>query len=305
MFQKGISDEFVQALKNWGHWKDVIDDSDLFVAIRYEYVNIYFQGCSIFKISHRNGQLIPETHYKFLVSPNVMNPYVPWKDERPQVEDRLGEILINKFDLRSLKRSARWYAEAEKTALHQILKANKNVVDVEVALSHEAGDEAACECAEGKSRRVADRIDFAAIQKMDGKPCIVFFEAKRFDNRDLKSKEGDPRVFDQVRKYEKFIKDNASAIETSYRRVCQNLVDLAPNRAHDLVKRVAGDPGQLLVDTNLRLVVFGFDDDQRVGKVWSKHRRKLEDLLGKRLLLKGSPNEFTAGISKYSLKAAA
>jgi hypothetical protein len=300
MFEKGINDEFVRALKGWEHWKDVIDDNGLFVAIRREYINIYFQGCSIFRISHRNGELIPETHYKYLVSPNVVNPYISWKGGRPQVEDRVSEILINRFDLASLKKSARWYAEAEKVGLHQILKSNRNVIDVEITLSHESEEEAPVEDQTRKVRRVADRIDFAAMQKRDGKPCVVFFEAKRFDNNELKSKKGDPRVFGQIRRYEKFIRDNASAIGASYRRVCQNLLDLAPDRAHDAVKRVAESPEQLLVDSNLRLVVFGFDDDQRVGKVWKRHRAKLYNHFNDRLLLKGSASEFTAGISKYS-----
>jgi len=203
-----------------------------------------------------------------------------------------------------LKRSARWYAEAEKTGLHQILKSNRNVIDVEITLSHQSDEEAAVEEGKGQARRVADRIDFAAIQERGDKPYIVFFEAKRFDNSELKSKEGDPRVFGQVRRYEKFIKDNASAIGTSYKRVCHNLLDLAPDRAYSSVKKVAESTDQLSVDTDLRLLVFGFDDDQRVGKVWNKHRTKLYNYFNDLLLLKGSASEFTAGISDKSLKVA-
>ena len=47
-----------------------------------------------------------------------------------------------------------------------------------------------------KGSQVADRIDFAAIQRKDGKPCIVFFEAKRFDNGELRSRKFEPPVIE-------------------------------------------------------------------------------------------------------------
>ncbi len=85
---------------------------DLFIGIRKEYINIYFQGCSLFKISYKE-ELLFETHYKYLVRPKLKNPYVSWVDDRP-ARDRVNEILIDSFDLDSLKKSSSWYAEAEK-----------------------------------------------------------------------------------------------------------------------------------------------------------------------------------------------
>ena len=52
----------------------------------------------------------------------------------------------------------------------------------------EPGEQVATEARKGEGRRVADRIDFAAIQEKDGIPIIVFFEAKRFVNKKLRSK---------------------------------------------------------------------------------------------------------------------
>ena len=151
--------------------------------------------------------------------------------------------------------------------------------------------------AEGK--RAADRIDYAAIQrKTDGRPSIVFFEAKRFDNKELRSGKGDPSVIGQTNKYKEFIVENLPDFRKSYGRVCQNLVDLGLPRIDPLVKEAAANPGQLEVDPDVRLVDFGFDEDQRDGGVWKKHKTKLDEHFGKRLLLKGSPSEFTGGISK-------
>lgn len=45
-------------------------------------------------------------------------------------------------------------------------------------------------------------------------------------------------------------------------------------------------------------MVFGYDRDQKTGKVWQKHRKVIEKKLGKsRVLLKGHSKEFTKGIS--------
>jgi hypothetical protein len=251
MFNRGVSKEFVQALKKWGHWEEILNDSDLFVAIRDGHVNIYYQGCSIFKITHRNGQLTPETHYKYLVSPNAQNPYVLWKGDRPAIEDRVKEILIHGFDLASLKIASSAYAGDEKEGVHDILKSNRNVVDVEIALSPEAEDEEAAQARKEKGRRVADRIDFAAIQGRDGKACIVFFEAKRFDNSELRSRKHEPAVFEQIRKYEMFIKNNRPEMERSYRSVSKNMAELVQaNRYDPLVNEVADSQGDFVPSFN-------------------------------------------------------
>ncbi len=298
MFKRGISGSFVKALKGWNHWEEIIKDPDLFVAIRDKYINIYFQGCSLFKISYKE-HLVLETHYKYLIRPSAKHPYVSWVGDSPAIEDLVNEIFVEALDVQALKKSSGWYAQREKTGLHKILKCNGNVIDVEVALSPESEDEADTAESGVEGRRAADRIDFAAIQKRDGKPCIVFFEAKRFENKELRSQTHEPRVIEQAERYKDFIDKHLPDFERSYGRVCKSLVDLGLPRVDPLVVEVAHNPEYLDVDPDIRLVVFDFDQDQRVGKKWKEHREALEKYFGDRLLLKGSPSEFTAGISKY------
>jgi hypothetical protein len=289
VFTKGISDKFVAALLDWKHWKEIITDRDLFLAIRNESVNIYFQGCSIFKISFQEKRLNIETHYKYLLNPDVKKPYISWNGEGPAIsDDRLRKIFVSKFDVGSLKKSSSRYAGDEKRGVHSILKSNKNIIDVEVALS---------------SSGIADRIDFAALQRKgkDDEARIVFFEAKRFDNPELSSRpSNEPRVIKQIGKYETFITDYKEEIADSYRRICQNLTKLVPDRCDPLVFQVAdiGNPLELAVDSDVRLVVFGYDADQDEGTVWRPHKDKLRTRFKSYFLLKGSPDEFSSGISK-------
>jgi hypothetical protein len=298
MFNRGISEDFVEALKGWNHWEEIINDPDLFVAIRDEYINIYFQGCSLFKISYKE-QLVLETHYKYLVRPIANHPYVAWVGDSPAIGDLIDEVFVNVFDVEVLKRSSSSFAQPEKTGLHKILKCNGNVIDVEVALSPEPEGDAYTADASIEGRRAADRIDFAAIQKRDGKPCIVFFEAKRFENKELRSETHEPRVIEQAKRYKDFIDKHLLDFRRSYGRVCKNLLDLGLPRVDPLVVEAAGNPEHPQVDSDIRLLVFDFDQDQRDGKKWNEHKKPLEKYFEDRLLLKGSPSEFTAGIGKY------
>jgi hypothetical protein len=71
------------------------------------------------------------------------------------------------------------------------------------------------------------------------------------------------------------------------------------------VKEVADRPEQLTVDSEVRLVVFGYSRDEDKGEVWKEHKKILHEHFKDRLLMKGNPHGFTHGISKYSLKVAA
>jgi hypothetical protein len=305
MFKRGISDEFVQALRNWPHWGRIVKEGQLFIAVRDKSINIYFQGCSLFKVSYYKEKLVVETHYKYLVRPDLKKPYVRWDGENPLVGDLADKILMDKFDVGSLKRSSRWYAAPEKAGLHRILMSNSNIVDVEVALSHESAGEEGGADPLTKGKRVADRIDFAAIQKRDGRPCVVFFEAKRFDNGELRSQIHKPPVIEQTEKYKDFIEKHLPDFKKSYGTVCSNLVELGLNRIHPIVLEVARKPEQLEVVPDVRLVVYDFDQDQNDGKVWKEHKAILHNHFRDRLLLKGSPTEFTSGISEWDSKVAA
>jgi hypothetical protein len=296
MFRKGINGEFVHALTEWAHWEEIVKDGDLFVGIRNGRVNIYFQGCSLFRISFKE-KLLFETHYKYLVRIDLPKPYVAWDDDRPSVKNLEGNIFINRFDIGSLKRASQKYAEPEKAGLHRILRANANVVDVEVALSHESDSQDDDNEPLSHHKRVTDRIDFAAIQTRDGRPCVVFFEAKRFDNGELRSKTHKPPVIEQTERYKDFIENHLQDFKTSYGNVCKNLVELGLHHSRPWLFEVVRNPEQLEVSSDVRLVVYDFDQDQREGNIWKKHEGILRDHFTDRLLLKGSPREFKSGIS--------
>ncbi len=133
----------------------------------------------------------------------------------------------------------------------------------------------------GEADKSAPRVDFAALQMTDQGAEIVFFEAKDFTNPELRKSGGaDPEVIDQIERYSDLLRDNRDAVTDSYRRVCGNLFDLRGladrnRQRHEILKGIADGLTPLTVNDAPRLIVFGFDADQRDGKNWTPHRNNI------------------------------
>ena len=296
-FNRGLDDEFVDALnreydKEDGWWRAFVYDKDVFLAIRENYVNVYYRGCSLLRLELKDDTVVGKVHYKYLLRPSACNEYVKVVDGGANLDDAKSWFLgdIGKID--SLKKAATPYAGDEKTGVHDILSANNNILDVEIAFGKD------------ESATGAPRLDFAAIRKSGEEAKIVFFEAKHFKNHNALRKSGDakPEVVKQIATYRSKLRDNHDAIAKSYCRVCCNLRSLrgvAERHAerHAMLESIASGQQKLTVDENPVLIVFGFDGDQKVGKHWERHRQKLETELKGRVRFKGNSSEFKSGIS--------
>ena len=54
-----------------------------------------------------------------------------------------------------------------------------------------------------------------------------------------------------------------------------------------MIESISDGSRALLLDNDPVLIVFGFDADQRDGENWKRHRKKLEEKLGRRVFFKG------------------
>ena len=314
-FRRGITDKkFISVLKEkyqeGGWWKDVVDDKELFVAIRYEYLNIYYQGNSLIKLSFdkKNDNLVAETHYKYLCRPDTKPCLITTRPngsfflKRSSREDKkraIDDYLIhNLTEVDSIKKASTAYGGVEKEGIQKILNCNGNIIDLEIALTKEAEDD------EGNIEEIkgatAKRIDFAAFQKNTDHYDLLFFEAKHFSNKELRAK-GDslPSVLKQISRYRKLLEKYKNEIIESYKLVCCNLCELLPpDQLDQSIIDIASGTYAIKVDIEPCLVLFGFDEDQRTGVYWGPHKEKLVSSLGKKFLAKGDPTNFTYGISK-------
>ena len=297
-FNRGLDKAFVDALNEeydkGGWWRNLVDDKDTFIAIRENYVNAYYCGCSLLKLIWKTGVIVGEIHYKYLLRSSICNQYeyVRVVDGRANLPDDTKSMFLSDIynNVDDLKNAVGIYAEDEKKGVQNILDSNPNILDVEIAFGV------------GGS---APRVDLVAIQNSSESAEIVFFEAKRFDNRKELRADGraKPKVIQQIETYQRKLRENRDAVIDSYRRVCCNLRSLRgmaeryPER-HAMLEGVADGSRKLLVDENPGLLVFGFDADQKDGKNWKPHCEKLKTMLPKRAFFKGDSRDFVCDISK-------
>ena len=276
-FKRGLDKEFVDALneqyerKEAGWWSQFVDDKDLFLAIRGNQVDVYYQGCRLISVEW-NGKLAAKTHYKYLLQPAMKPEYVDVVDGKPCFD--ASAHFADYLSVKELKKAATVYAGDEKEGVHKILRRNPNILDVEVSIGGGKG-----------------QIDFAALQEGKvGQTHIVFYEAKHFDNKDLRSESDRIPVVEQIDRYRGLLKQYRASIEDSYLLVSKNLCDLEgvrdrnPKR-HDLLRRTS----RFIIEEEPGLVVFGFDDDQKSGSVWGKHKAELKRQLRRKPRFRGNP----------------
>ena len=128
-FDRGLDDAFVARLNGMygesGWWAKLINDKQLFFAIRENYVNFYYKGASILKLSwsSKTEEILGEIHYKYLVRPKLLGsatPNVSIKDGIANVPT-LRQLYLDNIDaISSIKKTANRYAGNEKSSVHQV-----------------------------------------------------------------------------------------------------------------------------------------------------------------------------------------
>lgn len=293
-----IDADFIEALEalaasptpNW--WRDVLAESELFIAVRRNSLNVYYRGASIFKIDWNGGRIIPSTHAKYLV--RQTQTYVPLING--QFQHPASALTWDRYEgvetLRQMMRTATLFAGPEKSGLHPLLVGDPAIIDAEIALTREAPEE-------GDSQQ-QDRLDAAVVRSSSAGPEIVFCEAKHFINPALRANgENLPAAFKQIDGYEKALNRYAQSLANGYVEVAKAFVRIHAMRGivrngdapklHDLIRLIAENGTPPIIDTKPHLLIFGFDKAQRDDPAWKNHLKKLEDTLGRRVRAIGNP----------------
>jgi hypothetical protein len=293
-FQRGLSVTFMELLRKevekGGWWRDVVQDPDLLLAVRNEYLNVYWRGQSVFKVWMKEGALAASTHPKYLLNPTLSKQVLfDGKCFSELPEDAIVRNYEGPSTLEQIKKSAQLYAGEEKKGVHAIVRANPSVVDVEIAVP--ANGE--------QDEEKLPRIDIAAFREDGNAATLVFWEAKLFDNKELRVHNGNARVIGQIEKYRVAVSAQPANVIESYSRVASNLAAIADmsggaRAISNLVRDVSKGVKTLSLNDPpaVGLLVFGFDQAQRDDKLWKAHFDKLKDPLGGKLFLAaGQPND--------------
>ncbi|WP_425907488.1 hypothetical protein [Nitrobacter sp. TKz-YC02] len=285
----GVSDAFLDHLDQLARqdggswWRDVLLRDDVFLAVRRNSLNVYYRGGSIFRIDDRgDGTASPKTHVKYLV-----------RQQQALAELVDGEFRPNGIGwthyagpetLRDMIRAASDLAGAEKTGLHPLIMGSPAVVDVEIALGRAQESEINGSTTDGpasSAKRNLDRLDVATLERQGTDIAVVFHEAKHFTNTALRARSGSLAVVDQLRRYRLTLLHHVPALIARYQAACRAIVRFDAMRRHvrldvgaggllppdPMVQEVAAGNAVLTIDPNPRLIVFGFDADQKKGQL--------------------------------------
>ena len=307
ILKRGLPQNLVDALcvlyQEGGWWTRIVDDHEAFVVPRKDCVCVYYRGNCLLRLAFHDDHLIGRVHYKYLLNPDFKPTY--WNVEDGQVGqlDRADLFIPNFSDLDLIKRASKPYVGEEKDGVSEIIAANPNIIDVEVAFGDpgdltDEDDETVPRINEPNAP-CNPRIDFVAVQDGGNGPKLVFFEAKHFRNQELRAR-GKPQVVEQIEVYAGLLKKHQKDIVDAYRRHCADMLksDCIPQdnkERRDFLSKVT-DSATVELELKPRLVVFGFDADQRPGPKWKQHKEKLEELLKGRVFTKGDAKDFVKGV---------
>lgn len=316
-------------------WADVLCDPDLPLAVRDRSLNVYHRGASLFRVAPAGGGVTVETHAKYLVRQRqALARLGPNGGFDLDPATAVWTRYEGPGTLAEMKRAAAALSGLEKAGVHTLVQASPNVVDVEIALTG-APTSAALTEPEGAEADAAllqpdadtsaasppaltrqDRLDVASLEErgVAGEAWLVFHEAKLAANPDLRSRTT-PAIVGQVARYRESLAREAERLAASYPALCRDLVrldslrravrasrgldaDVLPPR-DPLVAEVASGHRQLRIDPEPRLVVFGFDADQRDGALRAV-TNQLQNQHGLQVYAVGRPSGRTAAAFRRS-----
>lgn len=325
VLKRGLSEEFLDALdelaKGPSWWRDVLDHEDTRIAVRDGYLNVYCDGQSIFKVEfdRKTGTVRPSIHFKYLIRPSLADDdsgsggeYVSLKGDDFDIGTRnLGHFIHTGYragtdgTLGDLIRTAKRFAGDEKKYVDDIVKRDPNVIDMEIAVQN-------TNC----------RIDLACIEPRKGAAALVFYEVKLRANRELNVPKSVPKnnhklylqaqnpadgedngdderkergIVVQMMKYDQMLADvDLNDVAKSYQKAAHDLRRLLARcewrraKLGRSINDVADGTIALTVDPKVRLIITGFDGDQKSGKSFNTLLGGLNRLFEGRIYYRGS-----------------
>ncbi len=253
-----------------------IKECQVFAAIRNNYIDFYYKGGRLFQYT-RNS--IFKTHYKF--ASVISNENRQYLSERELTSCRLIKDFSQNYS--RIKENCANYSGVESIGVANLYSRysvfNKDskivVLDIEISLSTDYSD------ADTESKRKSDRIDLL-LYNTDEK-ILRFYEAKHFSNPELWSeKTREPNICKQLFRYKNQLKTKTNEILSSYKKYTKSINTLFHGYINPL-------PEPMQIDLNVPVYIFGFDDDQKKGRL--DFLRKNSFMVGHDLYAKGNPTD--------------
>lgn len=243
--KRGLKKNITDKLAKNSLWLNKLEkdcrNQRIFFTIRNNQIDFYHKGGLLFCFDN-NGF---KTHLKYasVITPNG--------------KDYLTETELSTYKLASdfetnylrINENCKNYSGIEALGVSNIYHknsylSNNNVVVLDIEISFESLNK------ENKQ----DRIDILSFNKLT--KTHQFVEAKHFSNNEIWSKTT-PKVINQINRYESQIKKRKIGILSEYKEYVKNI-----NKTFEISL-----PEPVDIEKKVILLIFGFDNDQKTGRL--------------------------------------
>lgn len=217
-------------------------NQEVFLTIRNNYIDFYHKGGRLFKFDNSGYH----THIKYAaVIEKIKKDYL--------TQSELGRFKIaSNFDThyKRIKENCANYSGVEALGVSELyrnysyLNTNSEIVVLDIEVSFQSLE----------NKKELDRIDILLLNKKT--KLLQFIEAKHYSNSEIWSNTT-PKVVKQIRRYEKRIQSKRDEILSEYARYI--------NKINIIFKVTLPNP--INIDKQVTLLIFGFDNDQKNGRL--------------------------------------
>ena len=263
-------EKLVEALKEQNLWKNKLKEDcvsqKVFLAIRDSKIDFYHKGGRLFSFDGKDFR----THVKYAA---VIDPRGEKELDYLAAKDLSEYKLISDFEVQytRIKENCSKYSGVEALGVSEVYHrhsywSESDVVVLDIEASFKSFDE----------EMKQDRIDILLLDTGSGN--LQFVEAKHYSNNDLWST-GIPAVVGQIEKYETQVKERENEM---LERWAENVKLL-----NKLFGKSLPEPNK--IDPEVTLFVFGFDEDQKRGRL-ATQIKKSEKFKGLKFYSAGNPS---------------
>jgi len=186
-------------------------------------------------------------HEDYLSLRSEKNPYVTLEEMSTAPIKRVEGLKGFVKHYAKIKRRINIFTGKERQAVQYLANNIHQIVDIEIGFEGELKENA--------SKKSVPRIDMAAITDNG---TLVFFEAKLFDNSEIRSKKT-PKVVRQLQKYKELLAQNGEDIIAGYKEQ----LNIYNQLKGSFFKKRARSYDRIALYPRARLIITGFHASQR------------------------------------------
>jgi hypothetical protein len=293
MFEMSLKDGLLDRLAQQQRWRDLLSYRDpdngqhFFVAVRKDYLSVYFLGKAIFKKIYENnkGAIVATVDCRYFDGAGSARGDLVFDGE---MLGGTGRRYSSSADLADWARIIKSYppGKTHEPGEKECLAAralDPSVVNLEMALPG-FKKKLSSETPTAKRSTTAPRIDMVDLKRDGSSVRIVFTEAKLFSN--TKSLRADPesgkpaKIFQQIEEYEEYIGLHERAIREAYHQACKYLITIRTLQGvpvDRLLCDAAENVERISVERRPRLLIFRTHKDKAMhNSDWVPHHQILK-----------------------------